>query len=168
MTGRFLLALLKIVVVSVPITWIWEKWGREAYGALFLQLTLPIYGLFGYHALLPEGARDRFINYLPFLVLMLVTPRMSLTRRAVGIVVGFVVIFIFQIFFVWYQYVAVPDPESLNQQTYSRFLPVMLLCDSIPLILWIVIAKDFVKEITSKLFDPAVTEEAAEPPASEG
>jgi hypothetical protein len=166
MTGRFLLALLKIVVVSVPIAWIWEKWGREAYGDLFLQLSLPIYSLFGYHALLPEGARDRFINYLPFLVLMIVTPRMSLTRRGVGIVVGFVVIFLFQVFFVWYQYVAVPDLENLDQQSYSRFLPVMLLCDSIPLILWIVIAKDFVQEITSKLFDSVETG-GAKPPASQ-
>jgi hypothetical protein len=166
MTGRFLLALLKIIVVSAPIAWIWEKWGREAYGELFLQLSLPIYSLLGYHALLPEGARDRFINYLPFLVLMLVTPRMSPTRRAVGIAVGFVVIFLFQVFFVWYQYVAVPDPESLNQQTYSRFLPVMLISDSIPLILWIVIAKDFVQEITSKIFDSVDTGEAP-PPVSE-
>ena len=54
---RLLLVLLKIVAVSVPLTWLWLEWGREAYGKLFLELAMPIYGMFGLTTLLPEGAR---------------------------------------------------------------------------------------------------------------
>ena len=72
---RALLFLLRVVAVSAPLTWLWIAWGREAYGRLFFELAMPIYGLLGLTTLVPEGARDRFINYLPFLILMLVTPR---------------------------------------------------------------------------------------------
>ena len=85
MTGRLLfLSLLKIVVLSVPVTWLWLEWGREAYGELFVNLSLPIYGFFGETSLMPAGARDRFINYLPFLILMVITPRLGWVRRIVG------------------------------------------------------------------------------------
>ena len=77
---QLLLTLLKIAVVSAPLTWLWIEWGRDAYGELFTQLSLPIYGFFGLTTVVPSGARDRFINYLPFLILMIITPRMSLRR----------------------------------------------------------------------------------------
>jgi hypothetical protein len=51
------LTLLKIVAVSAPLTWLWIAWGREAYAKLFVQLALPIYGLFGLTSLLPNAAR---------------------------------------------------------------------------------------------------------------
>ena len=63
---RILLALLKIVVISVPLTWLWLAWGRDAYGELFMQIAMPIYGALGLTDVVPLGARDRFINYLPF------------------------------------------------------------------------------------------------------
>jgi hypothetical protein len=34
-------------------------------------------------------------------------------------------------------------------------LPVLLLCDAFPFVLWIVFAKDFVREITAKVFENA-------------
>ena len=81
MTGRFLLTAAKIIGISVPVTWLWLEWGREAYGQLFATLSIPIFGALGLTTIMPEGSRDRFINYLPFLVLVLVTPRMSWLRR---------------------------------------------------------------------------------------
>ncbi len=146
MTGRYLLPAIKIVGISVPVTWAWLEWGRDAYGHFFTQIAIPVFGFLGYTNLLPEGARDRFINYLPFLILMIVTPRMSWLRRWGGIAVGFIVIFVFHLIFVFVFDLAFPRPNQMTEEGYPTFLPAMLVSDSIPFVLWIVIAQDFVKE----------------------
>lgn len=156
MTGRVLLQALKIIGITVPVTWAWLEWGRAAYGRLFAELAIPIFGFFGLTRILPLGSRDRFINYLPFLILMIVTPRMTVLRRTVGIIVGFVLIFFLQVFFIYMSYRAgVQGGEVNRQDLFEAMLPVLLICDAFPFVLWIVIAKDFVIEITSKLFENA-------------
>jgi len=153
-TGRVLLQAVKIVGITVPVTWVWLEWGRAAYGRLFADLVIPIFGFFGMTSILPQGSRDRFINYLPFLILMLVTPRMSPLRRWMGILIGFVLIFILQVFFVYASDLAGVEGGSVNRQDiYEKMLPVLLICDAFPFVLWIVIAKDFVREMTTKMFD---------------
>lgn len=153
MTGRGLLQVLKVVGLTVPLTWLWLEWGRAAYGHLFTRLAIPIFGFLGMTRVIPLGARDRFINYLPFLILMVVTPRMSWVRRVAGIAVGFVLIFVVQVFFVYVSaVVGVQDGEVNRQDLYEKMLPVLLLCDAFPFVLWIVIAKDYVREVTTKLF----------------
>ncbi len=149
---KLLLVLLRIVAVSVPLTWLWIAWGREAYGRLFLELAMPIYGFLGLTSVVPEGARDRFINYLPFLILMLITPRLTLTRRAVGTLVGFVVIFAAHLVFV---YVADPELGESTAMTRSRFIrivPANTMSDSLPFVLWVLIAREFVWEKVGGVF----------------
>jgi hypothetical protein len=159
------LKVLGAIGLTVPLTWAWLEWGRAAYGRLFTQLAIPIFGMLGMTETMPLGARDRFINYLPFLILMMVTPRMSLLRRAVGIVVGFVLIFIVQVVFVYVaEVVGVQGGEVNRQDIYEKMLPVLLLCDAFPFVLWVVIAKDFVREVTAKLFQNA---QATRPPEAE-
>ena len=154
MTGRVLLQAVKIVGITVPVTWVWLEWGRAAYGRLFADLVIPIFGFFGMTSILPQGSLDRFISYLPFLILMLVTPRMSPLRRWMGILIGFVLIFILQVFFVYVSDLAGVEGGNMNRQDiYEKMLPVLLICDAFPFVLWIVIAKDFVREMTTKMFD---------------
>ena len=161
---RVLLTLLKIVAVSAPLTWLWVTWGREAYGALFLHLAMPIYGLLGLTDLVPDGARDRFINYLPFLILMIVTPRLSLRRRVVGTLVGFLVIFAVHLVFVYVASTAhQAHSASLTRQGFVRIVPANALCDSVPFVLWVFFARDFVWESVSRAFGPS----EATPTASE-
>lgn len=152
MTGRVLLQALKVIGITVPVTWIWLEWGRAAYGRLFVELAIPIFGFLGMTRILPQGSRDRFINYLPFLILMLLTPRMSLLRRSLGIGVGFVLIFFLQVFFIYASEMAgVHDGKVNSQEIYEKMLPVLLICDAFPFVLWILFAKDFVLEITAKI-----------------
>ena len=68
-----LLRILVFLGLSLPLTWVWLDWGQRWYGRNFGKLALPIYGLFGATSVMPMGSRQRFINYLPFLILMLVT-----------------------------------------------------------------------------------------------
>jgi hypothetical protein len=154
---KVLLALLKIVAISAPLTWLWIEWGRAAYGRLFLQLALPIYGLLGLTTLIPDGERDRFINYLPFLVLMLITPRMTVTRRVVGLAAGFVVIFFVHLLFVYIASTAIQPGGAVDTQGFKKLVAANQLADSVPFILWVVIAREFVWEQTAGLFKATQT-----------
>jgi hypothetical protein len=160
---RLLLTALKIIAISVPLTWLWMEWGREAYGHLFTQLSLPIYGLFGLTTLAPDGARDRFINYLPFLILMLITPRMTWQRRAGGIAVGFLVIFLVHVVFVWIASTAVNADSTIDVQGFKKIVAANQLSDSIPFVLWVVIAREFVWESAARLFTPSQAGAEREP-----
>jgi Na+/proline symporter len=160
---KLLLTLLKILAVSVPLTWLWIEWGRDAYGKLFVQLALPIYGLFGLTSLMPEAARDRFINYLPFLILMLITPRMTLRRRMVGIAVGFVVIFFVHVIFVYVASTSINPDNTINVRGFKRIVPANGLSDSVPFVLWVIIAREFVWESAARIFSSQQTDEAGPP-----
>jgi hypothetical protein len=128
------------------------QWGKEAYGWLFLQLSLPIYGLFGLTAIVPEGARDRFINYLPFLILMIITPRMSLTRRIVGTLVGFVVLFLGHVAFAYIAHDAVGANNQLDSRGFRKIVAANGFSDAAPFVLWVIIAREWVWQSAARLF----------------
>jgi len=152
---RALLVLLEIVAVSAPLTWVWIQWGRDAYGELFLALSLPIYGLLGLTDLIPVGARDRFINYLPFLILMIVTPRLSLRRRVLGTLVGFLVIFCSHLVFVYAATQADAAGGARTPAGFMRIVPANTLSDALPFALWVLIAREFVWEKVSTVLGTA-------------
>ena len=158
-----LLTLLKIAVVSAPLTWLWIEWGKDAYGRLFLQLSLPIYGFFGLTTMIPEGARDRFINYLPFLILMVVTPRLSLTRRIVGTLVGFVLLFLGHVAFAYVAHHAVGADNTINSRGFQKIVFANGFSDAAPFILWVVIAREWVWQSASRLFVQPGAAEAPQP-----
>ena len=148
---RLLLTLLKIVAVSAPLTWLWIEWGRDLYGVVFAKLAMPVYGFLGLTALVPTGARDRFINYLPFLILMIVTPRLSWQRRVWGTVIGFLAIFIVHLAFVYVASSTV-EPGGITREGFVRIVPANVLSDSIPFVLWVIFAREFVWETVTKVF----------------
>lgn len=162
---KVLLPLLKIVAISAPLTWLWEAGGREAYARLFAHLSIPIFGILGLTSLNPNGARDRFINYLPFLILMLITPRLSALRRVVGIAVGFVAIFFAHVAFVYVASVSFLENNTMTADGFTTFFPAMLLSDSLPLVLWAVICHQFIRETIARVASSA---SADSPPASPG
>lgn len=151
---RVLLTLLKVVAVSAPLTWVWMEWGRDVYGELFLRMALPIYGLFGLTDLMPEGARDRFINYLPFLILMLITPRMTWRRRVGGTAIGFAVIFCAHLVFV---YAAGEASRQMTVRQFMRIVPANVLSDAMPFVLWVAIARDWVWETVGRVLGQDAT-----------
>ena len=58
-----------------------------------------------------------------------------------------------QLLFVYIQWRTIPDPNQVSTDGYAIYLPIMLLCDSLPLVLWAIIAHDFVREKTTRIFD---------------
>jgi len=161
--------LLKVVVVSVPLTLIWMNWGRQFYASIFPYLASPIYGWLGLTSVMPNADRERFINFLPFVVLMLVTPKMSITRRVVGTLVGCVLIFFCHLLFVWiHQISTLSDNRGMTTEGFSQFFPVMLLSDAFPFILWVVIANEFVREGAARLFVQKKGSQASAKPPGKG
>jgi hypothetical protein len=166
---RLLLTLLKIIAVSAPLTWLWIVWGRDAYGKLFLAMAMPIYGLLGLTEIVPHGARDRFINYLPFLILMLITPRLTLKRRVIGTAVGFAVIFVVHLVFVYVASTALESRSmAITEQGFMRIVPANALSDSVPFVLWVLIAREFVWENVGRVFSSAPTPPPPPPRAPAG
>ena len=122
MTKRALFFAAKFIGLSVPLTWLWMEWGRGAYGRFFTSMAKPMYDLMELE-MQPGGARERYVNYIPFLVLMFITPRLTIARRVMGTTVGVMAIFTFHLIFsVWVQ-IAYPEGTRSTTGRMRAFKP---------------------------------------------
>jgi hypothetical protein len=130
-----LLFLAKFVALTAPLTWLWQVWGRRAYTAFYGPVAHSIYSLLGFDRV-PTPSRERFINYIPFLTLMILTPRLSLLRRLVGTALGMLALFALHI------------ATNLMDAPGSPALPmgVSLTLDAAPFLLWVLIAHPFIRD----------------------
>ena len=136
-----LLFLAKFVALTAPLTWLWQVWGRRAYAAFYGPVAHSIYSFFGFDHV-PTPSRERFINYIPFLTLMILTPRLSLRRRLVGIALGVVALF--------FIHIAVNLTDDPRAQSLS--IGMSLFLDAAPFLLWVLIAHQFVRDIARRKF----------------
>ena len=153
MKKRVVLLTLEVVAVTVPLTWLWLAWGREAYHGVFVQLAGPVPGWFGLPSYQLIAVPQRFINYVPFLALMIVTPRLSLARRVLGTLVGFGVIAVAHLAF-YVVSVAVYAEHGMTPRAISALFPVLLLSDTLPFILWAIIARDVLRDAIARIRVP--------------
>lgn len=146
---RLLLLLLEFVVLSVPLTWVWIHWGKAHYvRGLFATLGV-VYDLLG----LPPTGRGaggvslRYVSQVPFVVLMAITPGIHLRRRLVGWAVGALLIFASHVALVLLTDVAFASGRRVG----VTILPLVVLVDGLPLLLWIVLARDFLRGVVPGL-----------------
>jgi hypothetical protein len=134
-----LLFLAKFVALTAPLTWLWQVWGRRAYTAFYGPVAHSIYSVLGFDRV-PTPSRERFINYIPFLTLMILTPRLSLRRRLVGTGLGVLALFALHI------------GANLTEAPGSRALPLgmSLALDAAPFLLWVLIAHQFVRDLARR------------------
>ena len=142
MTRRFVLLLVEAAVLTLALTWLWVAWGREAYSHLFAMLAPEFLLLLGITEVQIVPVRDRFIGYLPFLVLMAVTPGMSLRGRTAGTVVGLVLIFVSHVAFALLLGELSGSSRPLADGGMGLLLPSLLLLDSLPFVIWVVSARN--------------------------
>ncbi len=130
-----LLFLVKFVCLTAPFVWLWQVWGLSVYHFLYSPIANSIYEWLGFEAV-AMPARDRYINLIPFLTLMILTPKLSARRRLGGTAIGLVILFMIHI-----AVNPTADPETL------RLSPlVSLVLDAAPFFLWVVIANEFVRD----------------------
>jgi hypothetical protein len=151
---RLLLLCLEFLAISVPLTWVWLEWVRSAYVPLVFASAAPLRELLDIAHAGRGPAVPRFLGYIPFLALMLITPLLSRQRRLLGTLIGMALIFVSHVglaLVVDYAYATNPR----NSRAVAAMFPALLAVDALPFLIWAVIASDFVRSLFSRRSDPA-------------
>jgi len=128
-----LLFLAKFVCLTAPLIWIWMIGGLNVYDAFYSPIADAIYGWLGFEGV-QTPVRARYINFIPFLALMILTPGLSTRRRLGGTAIGLLILFSMHI------------AVNLTANPVTLRLPrwVSLSLDAAPFVLWVVIANQYV------------------------
>ena len=137
---RTLLITLELFAISAPLAWLWLSHLRYVYADFFRAVATPFFDFLGMGGIL-IAYRTRFINVVPFIVLMVVTPGLSLRRRSLGTLLGLLVLFCGHLVFTWLAGIT-PRPTSRGfaANAYTIRLGGMLFSDSLPFLVWATIA----------------------------
>lgn len=144
---RLLLVLAEFVALSVPLTWAWLTWGK----ALYLELLVGLLETLGAapvrHGM--GGVSLRFVSHVPFAVLMLITPELSARRRLVGWAIGASLIVASHLLLLF----LVDAAFASGRRVVPSILPLVLLVDGLPFLIWLVLARDFLRSLVPGLRD---------------
>ena len=148
---RLLLFALEFFALTAPLTWLWVAAdGRELFAqGFFVPASRAIYELFGLE-ILPVW-RERYIHYVPFVALVVLTPGLPLRRRAIGLLGGLVAIFACDV-------VTNGIAQYGRRRPVDLPLPWMVLSDALPFAVWAVVAREFVAELARGAFGIAPRE----------
>ncbi len=133
MKSRLQVALMVVgfVVISIGLTWLWNEWLSGLYGRFFTTIAPPIYDAIGLGHARAVGLRQRYINFVPFVALVLVTRGLTWRRRSIGLLAGLITISISHVLL---------NLTALIQP--GPALPVMasVISDAFPFAVWFVVA----------------------------
>lgn len=130
--SKRLLRVAAFVAITLVLTWLWNEGGRVAYGRFLKTVAPPIYDLLGFDGARVGAFRQRYVNFVPFIGLVLVTPGLPTRRRLLGLGIGLVVLFL--------GHLALNLTETGHGRT--RHLPILpsLLSDTLPFLVWLGVA----------------------------
>ena len=132
---KTLLVIAAFAVASVGLTWLWNEWLRLAYAHFLNFVAPPIYDLIGFEGARVGAFRQRYVNFVPFVSLVLVTPGLGLRRRMLGLALGVLTISA--------SHLALNLTERL-QPGHSLPLVSSLLSDAFPFVVWLFVAQPVV------------------------
>ena len=147
---RILLLFLEFVVLTVPLTWVWRTYLNEGYDALLFDILDALYQKIGGSHAGRGPAGHRFVSYVPFLVLVAITPALSLRRRIWGGVLGSFAIFVSHLVMLFISDAAYTI-QGGGSDAVATIFPFLLLTDGLPLLIWFVLARDFLRTIVPGL-----------------
>jgi len=128
---RAIPVVLGFVVITIALTWVWEEGGRHFYGGVLKTVAPTIYDVIGFGDARVGAMRQRYINWIPFVGLMLVTPGLAWRRRFGSLLGGLGLLFI--------GHLGLNLTERMNDMARLPFVP-SLLSDALPFLLWILCA----------------------------
>lgn len=168
---RGLILALEFVAITAPLTWLWMNGGQDAYMAFFKQAARPLLIALGVTSYPPSAVRDRFIGFVPFVALMLITPGLEWSKRIGGILIGFPIVFLCQVALVFAVFRIVVEGGGWDDQTRTALFPFQVIFDAIPLLLWAVFAHEYVGGLLQRIIPagpappPPPAPAPADPPA---
>ena len=137
---RLLILWIEFVALTVPLTWAWLAWVRTSYQRSLLGILAPLYDALGLVHVGRGPTGSRFLSYVPFLVLMLITPALTARRRIGGTLLGFALILVSHV-----GLILVVDlgyaTHGRNQRAGDFWFPALLLTDAMPILVWAVVAR---------------------------
>ena len=147
---RILLLFLEFVVLSVPLTWAWRAWLNGPYDHLIFEILDALYSVIGGQHAGRGPAGHRFVSYVPFLVLVAITPSLTRRRRIWGAALGSVAIFVSHVLMLLVSDAAY-TVRGAGSDAVATLFPFLLLTDGLPLLIWFVLARDFLTTIVPGL-----------------
>jgi sterol desaturase/sphingolipid hydroxylase (fatty acid hydroxylase superfamily) len=128
---------LSFVALSLVLTWLWLTGGNAVYAEMMEPVAREVYDWLGIHG---QGTlrRKRFINFVPFTALMLLTPRLTLRKRLLSLVGGWVILAASHL---------TVNAIAMGTEPRNRLpLAAAFTSDAMPFLIWYVLARDFVQE----------------------
>jgi hypothetical protein len=147
---KAVLIVLAFGVISIGLTWFWNEWARVSYAHFLKAVGPPIYELIGFGDARLVLSRERYINFVPFVSLVLVTPGLTLRRRTIGLALG--------IFFIFVNHLSLNLTELLQPGRSSLPIVSSIVSDALPFLAWIVIAYPVLKKFLVTATEPDPTE----------
>lgn len=160
MGNRKLLRGLSVVLLTVGLTWFWLAWGGAAYERVLLAVAGPLLEAIGVTTIVESPAQKRFVSIVPFLVLMWLTPGMSLRRRAAGTLIGGALLVIAHVALVGIEQWA----HSSRRPTASPFatlFPAAMFVDALPFMIWGVVAHRYLSGLFARVLAPRASGSAS-------
>ncbi len=131
---------IKFVALTAPLTWLWVVAdGRELFARhVFVPVAGTIYDALGLE--IRAVWRERYIHFVPFIALVLLTPRLSARRRTIGLLGGLVAMFCVDVVINGVTQYGQKRPVDLP-------MPMKVLSDALPFAVWAVVAQQFVADL---------------------
>jgi hypothetical protein len=143
------------VLISLALSWVWFEGAAAGYGWILHHVGGEIYSLAGFDGM-QTSYRTRFINFIPFIALVLATPRLNVRRRVLGLLAGIALLFASHLLF---------NGMAVLSTTSGVMPPVAAtFSDALPLALWAVIARHFIREVTGSIAVPLRGPESTDEP----
>ena len=142
---RWPLLVLEFVALTVPLTWLWVAWAQDAYTGLIGTVGAPLLESLGVRSVPESPAVKRFVSYVPFLVLLAVTPGLGWRRRLVGGLVGCVAIFLCHLALVAIEALAHTGSRP-TEDAFSTVFPAAMFADAFPFILWAIVSQRVLRD----------------------
>ncbi len=142
---QILLFTLSFVALSFALTWLWLAGGNALYAETMQPIAREIHQWVGLRRAGTMG-RARFINLVPFVTLMLLTPRLSRRRRWGGLAIGLLILVLSHLLL---------NAIAVGSHARGRLPPTAALAsDAMPFLIWFMIAREFVQEAMRKIHSP--------------
>ena len=145
---------LSFALLTVGLTWAWIAWGGAAYERVLIAVAGPALQAIGVTQIADSPAQKRFVSFVPFLVLMGLTPGLSARRRLVGTLVGCALIFLAHVGLVGVEQWSL-SKQRPTSDPFSTLFPAALFADSLPFMLWAAIAHQQLRGLLARVIGPA-------------